>query len=82
MPAQTMEDQIRHSITASISQAVEIEREEVIQLAVKDFEQRIRKAAGLVSIELANYFSVQRMGPDLVIHVRIESDGQEGRNSQ
>ena len=47
-------------------------REAAIKKAVEDFETALRKQVGVTAISLLEYYSVEHVGPELVIRVRIE----------
>jgi hypothetical protein len=51
--------------------AKDIEEEE-IKAAVKMFERRLRDAVGQAAISVSNFFSVQRLQNEIIIHVKIE----------
>lgn len=55
-----------------IHEAIERDKEEIIQAAVRDFEVKIRSEVGRVVIALTNYFAIERQGNEMVIRVKIE----------
>ena len=75
MAQKNFEDAVREQIHGLIERSVEAEKESLIKEVVKEFEIRVRETVGQASIKVANYFSIQRMGPDLVIRVQIEGRG-------
>jgi hypothetical protein len=60
------------AIRAAIDKVVSNLQEEIISAAVKDFEFDLRKRIAQVAVTVADYYSVQRLGPDLVIHVKLD----------
>ena len=46
-------------------------QEAVIKDAVADFEKVIRQIVGKVAINVSNYYSIERSGPNLVITVKV-----------
>jgi hypothetical protein len=57
---------------ADIAKHVTNLKERVITDAVNQFEKDLRAKMGTVALNLANYYSVERMGGNLVITVRLE----------
>lgn len=67
-PVELIEDNIREAIRSLIDDA----RERIIKEATFQFERELRRAAGSVAINVADYFSIERCGSDLVIKVQVE----------
>ena len=65
------------AIRTSIQQHADAIREDCIKAAVAEFETRLRQAVGRAAIDLSNHFSVQRLGQDLVISVRVGEQRHE-----
>lgn len=63
---------LEDEIMASIQSAVDRLKDEIAASAVKEFDREVRKIIGNASINMANYFSVQRLATDLVITVKME----------
>lgn len=70
------ESLINSQIEKAISSAVEEHKEELIAAAVEEFEKRVRKVVGEVALHVSNHFSIQRMGKDIVITVKMEKGGE------
>lgn len=66
------EYKIQRDIQRVLAEQIASAKEEVIKLAVKEFEHRIREVCAKTSINLANYYSVERMGANLLITVKME----------
>jgi len=64
---------LEETICKAIESQVDAEKEQIIKTAVAEFEKRIRTIVGQMTIELAQYYSIERLGSDLVIRVRIET---------
>jgi len=62
------------AIMAAIKSEIDRQREKVIEEAVAEFEEKVRKAVGQVVLQLSDYYSVERLGAELVIHVKIEGE--------
>ena len=73
-PMSTVEEIIRNRVAEGLATAVEEIRQDVIKTAVKDFETRIRERVGKTAINLASFYSVQRMGQEIIINVRIPQE--------
>ena len=63
---------VRRALLEAVTKRVEAIRAEVEQHAVDEFARRVKRAIGEYAIEMSNYYSVQRLGPDLVIRVHLE----------
>lgn len=61
-------------VQGAIGRAIEIEKEKSIEEATQAFEKRVREAVGQVVIQAADYYSVERNGTDLVIHVKYTTE--------
>lgn len=70
----TFEDTIKKQIADEIVDRVAACREEVVKSAVAEFDRQVRQEIGHASVAIANYFSVERVGPNLVITIRIEKE--------
>lgn len=70
------ESLINSQIEKAISSAVEEHKEELTAAAVEEFEKRVRKEVGEVALHVSNHFSIQRMGQDIVITVKMEKGGE------
>jgi hypothetical protein len=68
----SMEDRI---LAAVAQEAADI-KEECIQAAVKDFEKKVREVVGKVAINVADFYTVERMGT--VLSVRIQTGDTNG----
>lgn len=65
-------DQLLQSIHDAIQKHIDSAKEQVIKDAVAEFEKSVRESVGKVSISLAEYFSIQRVGQDIIIHATIK----------
>jgi len=72
VPQGTFEDRLMRDFHADIAKHVTNLKERVITDAVNQFEKDLRAKMGTVALNLANYYSVERMGGNLVITVRLE----------
>ena len=72
LPQETIESRLLREVHVAINNQVLELREWAIANAVKKFEEDLRAKVGTVAINLANYYSVERMGGNLVITVRLE----------
>jgi hypothetical protein len=64
---------MQRDVQEVIRKHIEEAKEEVVKLAVKEFETRIRQIVGATAINIAEYYSVQMAGPNLVITVKLDS---------
>lgn len=67
-------NQIELAVHKAIQEQVDKAKEEIIQTVMKDFEKKIRETVGKVAITLANYYSVQTLGNELIIRVQIKQE--------
>ena len=67
---------IASSLEATIHKAVQDIAKETQELAIKEavsnYEIQLRKAVGNIAISLVNFYSVERVGNELLIHVKLE----------
>lgn len=65
------------ALNAKIVEAIEVgiggERERIIKEAVAEFEKLVRASVANVAMKASQVYSIQRMGPEIVIHVQIGS---------
>lgn len=71
--AVALQESVEKTVIETISAQVESIKEEIVKAAVEKFEKEIKKAVGQVAIALSNYFSVERMGSDLLIRVKFDN---------
>jgi hypothetical protein len=64
---------VARDIEAVVAKQAQALTEEAVAEAVKLFEKRMREAIGTCAVNVANYFSVERMGSELLIRVQIET---------
>jgi hypothetical protein len=53
-------------------------REELVEAATAEFRSRIREAIGVRAISVADFYTVERIGGELLIRVRIEPEVTKG----
>lgn len=67
-------------LAAKVKEAIESHAKELaedeIKRAVADFERHLRELVGKVAIAVGSYYSIQRLGTDLVITVKL--GGKDG----
>jgi hypothetical protein len=64
----TLEESLKQAIQERVNEA----RERIVQVAVETFEKEVRQLIGSVAVNLSQFYSIQRLGPDLVIHVKMD----------
>ena len=69
------EDSVLRAVNTALQEHLAACKEQVIKDALTDLDKKLRDAAGRIAINLTNYFSVERHGPDLVITIRQEPRG-------
>lgn len=68
----SMESRMMRELHAAIDDKLKKVTDQIVADAKQDFEIELRAAIGAVVVNLATYYSVERCGPDLVIHVKLE----------
>jgi len=63
-----MERDVRELIQKHVDEA----KEEVVKMAIEEFTRRVRKIAAETAIMLQNYYSVEKIGQELIIRVKID----------
>ncbi len=71
-PSSLMEKAIREAIETEVNKF----REQLIQETVKQFEQDLRKRVGGVVLRLLDFYSVEMLHNEILIHVKIEKEAQ------
>jgi len=69
-----MSQDIKLAIGRALETYIAEKREEVIKAAIVDFEHQVRESVGRVSLAILDAYSVERLGTDLVIRVKITSE--------
>lgn len=69
----SVEEQIRLNILESITKNVQASKDAIVAQAVRDFEKACRQIVANISLNVLNYFTMERVGPELVIRVQIEA---------
>ena len=72
----TATQSLEHAIYTALEDETHKIKETAIKEAVSQFEDALRKSIGLVAIRLLDYYSVERIGSELVIHVKLEKEKQ------
>ena len=60
------------AVNDALAKQVEGAKEQVIKQAVQEFEEKVRTAVGNVAIRVAEYYTVQMLGSQLIITVKLE----------
>jgi len=70
--ANSFQESLQKTIENDILEQVKAAQESVISKAKDEFEVKIRSLIGSVAISLLNYYSIERIGTELVIRVQLE----------
>jgi len=62
---------LKAAINARLTEMIQQTQEEVIAEVVKNFEYLVRKQVGLTALAVLDTYSVERMGSELLIRVKI-----------
>lgn len=68
----SFQESLQKTIENDILEQVKAAQESVISKAKDEFEVKIRSLIGSVAISLLNYYSIERIGTELVIRVQLE----------
>lgn len=68
---------LERDIQASIQKQVFETKEKVMKMALQEFELSLRDLLGRTAINIANYFTVERMGQNLVITVKLAAEEKQ-----
>ena len=66
-------DAMKEKIETAVNEVVALNAEQVIKLAVEEFEKRLRKSIGLAVMTMCHVYEVGTCGEHLEIRVRIEN---------
>ena len=72
MPAESLEARFLREIRQALDEHIQELRAKVIADAMQKFEREVRASVGTFAINLAEYYSVERVGGNLQIIVKIE----------
>lgn len=70
--SENLEQRLLRELHAALAHEIQKITETVISDAHATFEKEIRAKLGIAAINLANYYTVERIGGNLVITVRLE----------
>ncbi len=76
MPTITERDHFAKAIQRALEEAVAASIDEAVEKAKADVELGIRQHAAAIAASLFQQYSMERIGPDIVIRVKI--DGGKG----
>lgn len=65
------EDYLLTSIKEAVEKYAKESAEEIIKQAVLEFEKEVRKNVGQVVLKLLTFYSAERLGNEILIHVKI-----------
>lgn len=68
----TSEQGLIRAIHLAVHEMAEHEKQKAIEEAVKEFERNLRDTIATVAVKVANYYSIERLGPNLLITVKID----------
>lgn len=71
-PAENFEQRLMRELLSHFEKEIKGLTEKIITDATQQFQNEVRMAVGKVVINLANYYTVERIGGNLVITVRLE----------
>jgi hypothetical protein len=68
------------SIAAAIEQALDKQiaevKEQIIRRAVEEFNKEVREITAKTALKVSDCFSIERMGTDVIIRVKVENGRQ------
>ena len=69
---------IARAILREVNEQIEKAKEEVIAnaetVAAAEFQRRIKRIIGNVAMDISNYYSIQRLGDEILIMVKFEKE--------
>jgi hypothetical protein len=72
VPSETLEQRMMRSIHEALDKKLKELKEQIIRDAITTFDNELRAAVGTAAIKISEYYSMERLGPNLVITVRLE----------
>ena len=72
VPPESFENRLLREMLSALNKEMTKLTEKIIADATADFEKQVRASIGTVAINLANYYTVERQGGNMVITVRLE----------
>ena len=73
----SMEDRLIIDIKNGIQARVDDAKETFIQNALRQYEKELRDRVGRAAIEISRYFTIEHVGTNLVITVKMEGGKRE-----
>jgi hypothetical protein len=70
----TTHTELKQHITAAIQRQLDKDAENAVEEAVENFRAHARETIGRAVLDILDCYSVERMGQDLVIRVRMENE--------
>lgn len=67
--------QHKEALCTAVSQIIKDEAETFIKTAVAEYEAALRKKIAHIVLNVNDYYSVERMGQELIIRVMIGKEG-------
>jgi hypothetical protein len=72
---------LQRNIQEAIQTRIAEVKEQIVREAVREFEKEVRGLISSVAVNVADYYSIQRLANELVIHVKIEGhlEAEDGK---
>jgi hypothetical protein len=67
---------ITRAILHEVKEQIEKAKEEAVVQAAEQFQKRVKEIIGNVAMDISNYYSIERIGQDILIRVKFEQAKQ------
>ena len=67
---------ITRTILHEVNEQIEKAKEEAVAQAAEGFQKRVKEIIGNVAMDISNYYSIERIGQDILIRVKFEQAKQ------
>lgn len=68
----TLAQQLEQAVQKEVKERVDKLREELVKKYTDEFERKVRELIGRVSLSLASHYSIEHVGGEVLIRVKID----------
>jgi len=65
---------ITRAILHEVKEQIEKAKEESVSQATEQFQKRVKEIIGNVAMDISSYYSIERIGQDILIRVKFEKE--------
>jgi uncharacterized protein YdhG (YjbR/CyaY superfamily) len=65
---------ITRAILHEVKEQIEKAKEESVSQSAEQFQKRVKEIIGNVAMDISSYYSIERIGQDILIRVKFEKE--------